>query len=101
MHSGAVCSVDALQSLLVPYVTLANLLAPTQRVLNGLSRRLEDGSERQTRPAAGTAGYRRATNARPPDRRGRQRTPNTPSTRPVTILLTPYETTRSSAASVS
>ena len=24
MHSGAVCSVDALQSLLVPYVTLAN-----------------------------------------------------------------------------
>ena len=54
MHSGAVCSVDALQSLLVPYVTLANrgFLTSTQRVLNGLSRRLERGSEPQTRPAA-------------------------------------------------
>ena len=84
MHSGAVCSVDALQSLLVPYVTLANrgFLDSTHRVLSGLSRQVEDRSEPQHRPAA------------PPDtaRAAATRTAHNASKKPHAIDATRHDT---------
>ena len=99
MHTDAGCSVDALQFVLVCYRTLAQAPKFSRSTRTSPQWPVEATGERvrTTNSTSGTAGYRRAT----ADRRGAHRTPNTPSTRPFTILLTPYETTRSSAASVS
>ena len=86
MHSGAVCSVDALQSLLVPYVTLANrgFLDSTHRVLSGLSRQVEDRRNRRSEPAPPPEGTARASAA--------TRTAHNASKKPHAIDATRHDT---------